>query len=251
MILAYLQKRKAASQRTLALLCDPDDMGHRQDESVKNAIGCGVELFLVGGSLVSQGETSACVKRIKQLGAAHVLLFPGHEIQIAEEADGILFMSLISGRNPEFLIGKQVHAAPRIKRSGMESIPSGYMLIDGGKITSAHYMSASLPIPADKSDIAAATAMAGEMLGHQVIYMDAGSGAIEPIPVGMVQAVRQSIDGVLFVGGGIRTALQAEDAWNSGANVVVVGNGAFENPEIIADLAIAASIMNNTKAKVY
>ncbi len=251
MIFTYLKERKSAGQRTLALLCDPDERGSTQDLSVKNALNSGVELFLVGGSLVTKGDTAECVKKLIKMGAPKVLLFPGHEVQVVEEAHGILFISLISSRNPEFLIGKQVHAAPQVRKAGIEVLPTGYMLIDGGKITSAHYMSSSLPIPNDKKDIAIATAMAGEMLGQKVLYMDAGSGANEAIPEEMIEGVSSNTEAILFVGGGIRTAVQAERAWNSGADVVVVGNGAFQNPEIITDLAIAANIMNNANSKVY
>jgi putative glycerol-1-phosphate prenyltransferase len=166
--------------------------------------------------------------RLRSLLQAPVVLFPGNILQAQHPADGILFMSLISGRNPELLIGNHVIAAPMIRASGMEVLPTGYMLIDGGKPTSVHYMSQTMPIPYDKPEIAACTAMAGEMLGLKLIYMDGGSGAERSISTEMISAVAGATTVPLIVGGGIRHKKQAEAALKAGADIIVVGN-AFEN----------------------
>src|SRR5690606_37228031 len=135
-----------------------------------------------------------------------VIIFPGSANQICDSADGILLLSLISGRNPEFLIGAHVTAAARLRVSGIEILPTAYMLIDGGAATTVSYISNTLPLPADKPDIAACTAMAGEMLGLRLIHMDAGSGAKNPVPNAIIRAVREAVDLPIIVGGGIRTA---------------------------------------------
>lgn len=242
--------RQAAGVKTLAVLVDPDDTAADRHEVLESALMQGIELFLAGGSLVTSGHTARAVRELKDGGAPRVVLFPGHEIQVVAEADAMFFMSLISGRNPEYLIAKQVAAASFVKAAGLETIPSGYMLVDGGKITSANYISHTLPIPADKPDIAAATAMAGEMLGMQLMYLDAGSGAARAIPAPLIQRVRETVDAVLVVGGGIRDAAAAEAAWNAGADVVVIGNGAFENPAIIKEIAQVFQKMNSRQVRV-
>jgi phosphoglycerol geranylgeranyltransferase len=236
-ILQNLINQKKSNNKGLAVLIDPDQHGEKTDLIFELANKNEIDFFLVGGSLLSVGITQKCVSDLKNLGAKNVVLFPGNEIQLCNQADAILFMSLISGRNPEFLIGKQVVAAPWIKNSGIESIPTGYMLIESGNITSALYMSATLPLPNNKPDIAAATALAGQFLGMQLIYMDAGSGATNPVSPELIQSVHKSSSCILFVGGGIKTAKQAEQAWLNGADYIVVGNGVFENPQILHDLS--------------
>jgi putative glycerol-1-phosphate prenyltransferase len=246
-ILSWLWERHTAGMKLLVVLFDPDDDADLQGAVAQHAIRHGVELFLVGGSLLTEGNTFRCVEELKAKGAGRVLLFPGNEIQVVSNADAILFMSLISGRNPEYLIAKQVAAAPFIYRCGLETIPTGYLLIEGGKMTTAHYISQTMPIPADKPEIAATTVLAGAMLGMKAMYMDAGSGATRRISPDMIGAVRQVFDGVLFVGGGIRDAKAAEAAWNAGADMVVVGNAAFENPDTIREITEVLNKMNTTQ----
>jgi putative glycerol-1-phosphate prenyltransferase len=156
----------------------------------------------------------------------------------------MLFLSLISSRNPDMLIGMHVLAAPYLKLSGLETIPTGYMLIDSGKPTAVTYMSHSFPIPSDKKDIAACTAMAGEMLGLQTIYMDAGSGAERTIPEEMISFVKQSIDIPLIIGGGIKTKQKLKSIVEAGADVVVVGNRFEEKPELIFEFAETVAKFN-------
>lgn len=246
----WLKSGQQTGRKTLAVLIDPDDSRDDRAEVLEAALMQGIELFLVGGSLLTSGHTRDCVQDLKAGGAPRVVLFPGHEIQVVPEADALLFMSLISGRNPEYLIAKQVAAAPFIVQAGLETIPTGYMLIDGGKITSAHYISHTMPIPADKPDIAAATALAGELLGMRLMYLDAGSGAARAVSADMIGAVRKSVDAIIMTGGGIRDAKTAESAWNAGADVVVIGNGAFEDPGLIRDLAEMLTKLNNSSVRV-
>jgi putative glycerol-1-phosphate prenyltransferase len=159
--------------------------------------------------------------------------------QVSSGADAILFLSLISGRNPELLIGQHVLAAPMIKQANLEVLSTGYMLVDGGRPTTASYISGTLPLPADKPDIAACTALAGTMLGLSHIYLDAGSGALNPVSVDMIQAVREMVDVPLIVGGGIRDCDAAVDRAQAGADVVVVGNITEKKPLVIQEIAKA------------
>lgn len=225
----------------LGVLIDPDSVP--DDDFLINlcnkAQESGADLILVGGSLITNGYFETCVQVIKQNSTLPVLIFPGSLMQISPDADAILFLSLISGRNPELLIGKQVLAAPQLKQSKLEVIPTGYMLIDGGRTTSVSYMSHTTPIPADKPAIAATTALAGTMLGLKVIYMDAGSGALNPVPASVIAAVNAQVDVPVFVGGGIRTVEQALAACNAGAHVIVVGNALEKDPALVAELARA------------
>jgi len=228
-------------KKVMAVLLDPDKCGQGENLKgfIKNCEENGVDLFLVGGSLISGEGIRATVKEVKYYSNLPVLLFPSHPTQICDLADGILFLSLISGRQSEFLIGHHVVAAPLLARTNLEVIPTGYMLIDGGRMTTANYMSSSLPIPRDKTDIAVATALAGAYLGMKLIYMDAGSGAQHHIPLDMVKSVKRNISVPLVVGGGIRTAEQARAICAAGADIVVIGNLLEEHPEMIQEMSIA------------
>jgi phosphoglycerol geranylgeranyltransferase len=221
-------------KKQIAVLVDPDKLS--EEQVVKTAkIGqkAGVDFFFVGGSLMTSDMLFHCVRLLKENSEIPVILFPGNTYQIARNADAMLFLSLISGRNPDMLIGMHVLAAPYIKLSGLETIPTGYMLIDSGKPTAVTYMSNSFPIPSDKKDIAACTAMAGEMLGMKMIYMDAGSGAETTISEEMISFVKGSIQVPLIVGGGIRTPEKMEAMLKAGADICVIGNHFEEKPELI------------------
>jgi putative glycerol-1-phosphate prenyltransferase len=216
----------------LAILLDPDKESQvNVDAIVANGQQAGASLLLVGGSLVTK-PLDDFVINLRAKTSLPVVVFPGSAMQFSPNADGILFLSLISGRNPEFLIGHHVAAASMVKQSGVEVIPTGYILIDGGAPTSVQYMSQTMPIPATKTDIAVATAIAGELLGLKAIYLEAGSGAIKAVPAKLIEAVRKTISIPLIVGGGIRTKQQYSDARNAGANLVVVGNGLEDNPKM-------------------
>ncbi len=220
----FYRKRKQ-----LAILVDPDKLTNAEiEKTAKNAQIAEADYFFVGGSLLINDNLHQSIQIIKNNCDLPVIIFPGNNYQLSSNADAILFLSLISGRNPDMLIGMHVIAAPYIKLSGLESIATGYMLIDSGKPTSVSYMSNSFPIPADKKDIAACTAMAGEMLGLKMIYMDAGSGAEKSIPSEMIRFVKDSVDIPLMVGGGIKTPELLRKKYQAGADIVVIGTH-FEN----------------------
>lgn len=207
------------------MLLDPDKLATQNIEEVVDcAIDAGVTFFFVGGSLLINNDIHQIIPQIKALCDIPVILFPGSIQQIIPSADAIFFLSLISGRNADLLIGNHVLAAPIIRQTKLEVIPTGYMLIESGKMTTANYISNSFPIPYDKPDIAVCTAMAGEMLGLRVLYMDGGSGAQHVIPLEMIRAVSKHVNIPIIIGGGIRSKAEALAVWEAGAEVVVVGN---------------------------
>jgi putative glycerol-1-phosphate prenyltransferase len=194
------------------------------------------DMIFIGGSLVSD-NLSDSVEIIKKNCKLPVLLFPGSVFQITNKADGILFLSLISGRNPDYLIGNHVIAAPYLKRSSLEIIPVAYILINGSGMTSVEYMSNTKPIPPDKVDIIVATALAGEMTGQKAIYLEAGSGAEDHVPINVIRKVRENIEVPLIVGGGIRTVENAQAVYNAGADIIVVGNALETDPDLMRSFA--------------
>ena len=239
-ILAQLQEAAQQGRKQLAVLIDPDKASEQHLlQLVRKAEQMSADYFFVGGSLISSDRLGQTISLIKKYVEIPVVIFPGGATQLSDNADGILLLSLISGRNPEFLIGAHVIAAPALRRSGIQILPTGYMLVDGGAPTTVSYISNTTPIPANKPDIAACTAMAGEMLGLQLIYMDAGSGAPNPIPAAMIKAVKRSVKLPVIVGGGMRTAEAAQAAWLAGADVVVIGNALEEQPSLIEELSVA------------
>lgn len=235
-----LTQKMHAGRKQLAVLVDPDKTGDKAlDLIVSNSIDSGVDYFFVGGSLLINNQLDHVIELLKKAGNIPVVLFPGNSLQMSWKADAILFLSLISGRNAEMLIGRHVISAPYLKLSPLQVIPTGYMLIESGKPTAVSYMSNSNPIPADKDDIAMCTAMAGEMLGLKLIFMDAGSGAINPVSETMISHVKQSIEVPLIVGGGIRTPEQARKSAAAGADVLVIGNAVEKSSSIINEIAHA------------
>lgn len=237
----HIEAAKSSGRKLLAVLIDPD-FGQDEDRlerTVQNACTAKADLIFVGGSLLTSASFDHCVALVKQWSSKPVVLFPGSPSQLSRHADAVLFLSLISGRNAELLIGHHVTAAPTIKALGIEAIPTGYMLIDGGKPTTVSYVSQTLPIPHDKPGIAAATALAGELLGLRSIYMDTGSGASRTVSPKMIAAVRATIDLPIIVGGGIRTAEQARQLCEAGADVLVVGTAFEEDPEHVFALSEA------------
>ncbi|MBC8320294.1 MAG: geranylgeranylglyceryl/heptaprenylglyceryl phosphate synthase [Bacteroidetes bacterium] len=232
-------------KKQLAVLIDPDKLSPEQLKVTAGiADKSGVDFLFVGGSLMTSDSLFHCIRTLKENSNIPVILFPGNTYQLARNADAMLFLSLISGRNPDMLIGMHVLAAPYIKLSGIETIPTGYMLIDSGKPTSVTYMSNSFPIPSDKNDIAACTAMAGEMLGMRTIFMDAGSGASQSVPEEMISFVKGSIDIPLIIGGGIRTIEKVKSVIEAGADIIVVGNRFEENPKLISSFAETVAAFN-------
>jgi putative glycerol-1-phosphate prenyltransferase len=239
-IYTTILERKSQNKKSFAVLIDPDSTNENSLlKIIQQCNQANVDFILVGGSLITNGYFEKCIETIKSNSKIPCLIFPGNSFQISKDADAILFLSLISGRNPELLIGNHVLAAPVLKRSKIEIIPTGYMLIDGGRITSVSYMSNTIPIPSDKSSIAASTAMAGEMLGLKIIYMDAGSGAFNAIPSKLISDVATQVGIPIFVGGGIKTEEQATNACKAGADIIVVGNAVEKDPVLIKLIADA------------
>jgi len=239
-VLETIRKKTSEGLKQLAILIDPDKTDDRRLEQIAEmAAASGVDYFFVGGSLLINNRMDECIRILKQTENIPVILFPGNTLQMSWKADAILFLSLISGRNAEMLIGRHVVAAPYLKLSPLEVIPTGYMLIESGRPTAVSYMSNSDPIPSDKDDIAMCTAMAGEMLGLQLIFMDAGSGALNPVSQQMISQVKQSIGVPLVLGGGIRTPESAAAAAAAGADLLVIGNAVEKDPYLIQSISRA------------
>jgi phosphoglycerol geranylgeranyltransferase len=235
-----LTDRKRQSKKSFAVLIDPDKVNDSSvGELIQLSLDAQVDYFLVGGSLVISSYLDECVQLIKRSCHIPVILFPGSPSQVSKYADALLYLSLISGRNPELLIGQHVISAPQVKKSGLEIMSTGYMVIDGGAPTTVSYISNASPLPSDKNEIAMCTAMAGEMLGMKLIYMDAGSGAKRAISETMIQKVSSCIDVPLIVGGGITTAEKAYLNCKAGADVIVVGNAIEKDASLIKEIAAA------------
>ncbi len=233
------------SKKRFALLVDPDKYNDRSlDKLIKRINQDPPDLLLVGGSILFN-PIEITITALKLGTKLPVFIFPGNVIQLSDRADGILFLSLISGRNAEFLIGNHVLAAPHLNRSGIEVIPTGYMLIENGRSTSVEYMSNTRPIPDSKPEIAVATAMAGEMLGMKTIYLEAGSGAARPVGLDMIRAIRKQISLPLIVGGGISTVVGAREVYRAGADLIVVGTALERDPSLIKDFCSLRNQLNS------
>ena len=222
-------------KKSLGLLLDPDET----DEKVLNNILSiaserKVDYILAGGS-ITFNNIDHLILHIKKKCSIPVILFPGNLLQLSLKADYVFLLSLISGRNPELLIGNHVLAAPFLKKIRHSLIPTGYILINCGTKTSVEYISQTEAIPPDKTDIVVATAMAGEMLGHSLIYLEGGSGATAPVPVSVVNAVRRNISVPLVVGGGLRTAKDIEATFRAGADLIILGNGCEKDPALLEE----------------
>lgn len=232
----FIRKSQSENQKQLAVLVDPDKLFV---PLVAQLDAHAIQLLFFGGSLLTQHDLDAKIRVLRTKTQAHIVLFPGSVQQVAAAADAILFLSLVSGRNPELLIGQQVLAAPMVRQAGLETLATAYMLVDGGSPTTAVYMSGSMPLPPNKPEIAACTAMAAEMLGMQHIYLDAGSGAHYHPPVEMVAAIRAAVSIPIIVGGGIRTPEAAYQLGKAGADVLVVGNVLEKHPEMLSEMNAA------------
>ena len=239
-IYGSLTERKKQGKKSFAVLIDPDKVNEKDlSKLIGMAIDAKVDYFLVGGSLVVSNYIDECVQLIKAQSAIPVILFPGSPSQVSKYADALLYLSLISGRNADLLIGQHVVSAPVVKQSGLEIIPTGYMVIDGGAPTTVSYISNAAPIPADKNEIAVCTAMAGEMLGMKLIYMDAGSGAKRAISEEMISKVAEVIEVPLIIGGGILSPEKAFLNCKAGADLIVVGNAIEKDSSLIREMAFA------------
>lgn len=235
-----LTERKRSGKKSFAVLIDPDKVNDGNMKLLVDlSVSAKVDYFLVGGSLVISNYLDECLQLIKRSCTIPTLLFPGSPSQVSKYADALLYLSLISGRNPELLIGQHVVSAPVVKKSGLEIMPTGYMVIDGGAPTTVSYISNASPMPADKNEIAMCTAMAGEMLGMKLIFMDAGSGAKRAITESMIEKVAQSIAVPLLIGGGIVEPEKAYLNCKAGADVIVVGNAIEKDASLIKEMAAA------------
>ena len=230
MIKEIISSKISKGEKQWCVLIDPDKLIFEEINeliSLINSSSC--DFILVGGSLINHQMFDDYLKEIKRLSSKPVLIFPGDNQQISKYADGLFLLSLISGRNPELLIGQHVKSAFKIRASNLEILPCGYILIEGESLNSAIYMSESLPIPKNKSSIAAATALAGEQLGMQFIYLDKGSGAEKSIGNKMIIDVKKTINIPLIVGGGINSQQDLENVWNAGADIAVIGTSIEKN----------------------
>lgn len=235
MVADLLYKSSSGGKKLFALLADPDDCTDDYIGHLSANKDC-FDLLLFGGSLILEDGFQSKLQTLKRELKKPVILFPGDPSQVSKEADAVLLLSLISGRNPDLLIGRHVQASVAIKRAGIEVIPTGYILIDSGRSTSVSYISNTQGIPADKPGIAAATALAGEQLGLKAIYLEAGSGALQNVSEEIVRTVKKMITIPLIAGGGVTDAQTAERLFNAGADMLVVGNGAKKNPELIREI---------------
>lgn len=219
----YIEERRQRGDKMFVVLIDPDKFSEGMLDKLSLLLSVRrADMIFVGGSLV-MSDIGEVVKMLKSRFDIPVVLFPGSAQQFTEEADALLFLSLITGRNAEYLIGQHVMSSVRIKRSGVEVIPTGYMLVEGGVMTSVEYISGTQPLPRSKDDIAVATAVAGELLGLKMLYLEAGSGAKECVPESMIRAVRSSVGLPIIVGGGLRSIEDIDKAYRAGADIVVVG----------------------------
>lgn len=219
----YIEERRQRGDKMFVVLIDPDKFSEGMLDKLSSLLSVRrADMIFVGGSLV-MSDIGEVVKMLKSRFDIPVVLFPGSAQQFTEEVDALLFLSLITGRNAEYLIGQHVMSSVRIKRSGVEVIPTGYMLVEGGVMTSVEYISGTQPLPRSKDDIAVATAVAGELLGLKMLYLEAGSGAKECVPESMIRAVRSSVGLPIIVGGGLRSIEDIDKAYNAGADIVVVG----------------------------
>jgi len=249
MILNSIYENCGNGKKSFAVLLDPDklnlDILQERIDAINSAE---VDYIFVGGTIIGTDFMDTLLQQLQEKTFVPKVIFPGNGLHINDKADGILYLSLISGRNPEFLIGQHVVSAPILKRSKLEIISTGYILVDGGKPTTASYISNTAPVPNDKPEIAVATAMAGEMLGLKLTYLDSGSGAQIPISESIIQAVKKHTDIPLIVGGGINSLQKASKALAAGADIIVVGNAIEENPNFLFEVASLVNSYNHSLA---
>lgn len=225
------------SKKAIAVLIDPEkcDNGTRLLELLEKSAFAGVDYLFIGGSTVTRREFSETVQYIKAHSSIPLIIFPGSSQQISEKADAILYLSLLSGRNPDFLIGHHVQSAAELFEMDLEIIPTAYLLIDGGTQSSVAYVSQTTPIPRENSTIIRNTAIAGKLQGKQLLYLDAGSGARFSVPSERIKEL-ESIELPIIVGGGITTIEQIEELHQAGTNIVVIGNKLEQDTDFLLDI---------------
>jgi len=229
-VLNQIKNAKANGLKLLAILLDPDKINIKDLKNiVKKIEKLSADFIFVGGSFVKEGITQLLVKDLKKLTTIKIILFPGDVSQISPEADALLFLSLLSGQNPEYLINQQIKAAKIIKDTNLEIIPTAYILIDGGQVSSVEKISNTQPISQNQEDLISNTALAGQFMGKQLVYLEAGSGAKYPVKEGLIKKVANLLNIPLIVGGGLHNYNQIKTAYNSGADLVVIGTAFEEN----------------------
>jgi phosphoglycerol geranylgeranyltransferase len=250
-VFEYIRQRVEQGRRQYWILLDPDDFSSAEAGRVARLSekSGGVDAVLIGGSLLQTGSFDEFVKTVKRNVSMPVILFPGDATQLSKSADALLFLSLISGRNPVNLIGEHVKAAPLIRALGIEPIATAYMLIESGAVTSVEFMSNTRPLPRAKPDIAAAHALAAQYMGMHMIYLEAGSGAQQPVSCDMIRRVKSYIDIPLIVGGGIRDAQTARFILEAGADIIVTGNMLQKKDGLDRMKEIAAAVKRHGKSK--
>ena len=225
-MMTYQYLKNVISEKGAGYLCLIDPDNHNTEQAVKIATTCeycDVDALLVGGSIMFKNEFEHNLRKIKEAVNIPVIIFPGIFHSIFPYADALLMLSMMSSRNPDLLIGEQVKAAPLIKSYGLETIPTAYLLIESGSLTSVQYMSHSFPIPRAKTAIAVAHSLAAQYLGMKLIYLEAGSGAKNSVPNKMIREVKNNVDIPIIVGGGIRTPKEAKEKVDNGADFIVTG----------------------------
>jgi putative glycerol-1-phosphate prenyltransferase len=244
-IYTKIRLNREENRKMIAVLLDPDQCRGSLLASTIAALKSNVPDFIFVGGSHTLSSTDSLIELLKDETKASVILFPGNASQFSTKADALLYLSLLSGRNAEFLIGQHITSAIAIKNSNIEVIPTGYLLIDGGKPSSVEYISNSRPIPRDKNEIALSTSVAAELLGMKLIYLEAGSGANFPVPTEMIESVKSGLSIPLIVGGGIKTTDQLKAVFQAGADLVVVGNVFESNPGRIADFVECTRELNS------
>ena len=242
-----MREARSGGRKRLAVLLDPDKFPAGKagaDHVARIADSAATDVF-IGGSLLERGRVEDVLGAVRAGWSGPVVLFPGSPDQTVPGADAILLLSLISGRNPDLLIGRHVEAALRIRRQALPTVPTGYLLIGDGPLSAAAYVSGTLPLPEGKPGLAVATAVAGELLGLQALYLDAGSGAGRPVPAATVAAVRAATSVPLIVGGGLREAADIERAWAAGADCAVVGTAVEADPTVLERLPHCAGYVRS------
>jgi putative glycerol-1-phosphate prenyltransferase len=241
-----LRSLHKTSRKGIAWLVDPekviDNNSLERDFSwIKDS---GLDLIFVGGSCLNLDNFNEVILSIQSIaGAIPVVIFPGSQLQLTSEADAILFLSLISGRNPEYLIGQQVAAAPIIHQMDIDVLPTAYLLVNESDVTSVQYISQTIPIPNSKPKLALATALAGQFMGMRFFFLDAGSGAKTPVSELVIAEVRREIPYPLIVGGGINSVDKLKTAFNAGADLIVLGNAIEKDPDfLVRALAVKADL---------
>ena len=240
-ILNIINKSRSKGRKLLAVLIDPDKFN---PEVVKIADKTKVDFIFLGGSEVKTEDFNKSVKLIKKITKIPTVIFPGNENQISSRCDALLLLSLVSGLNPEYLFGKQIKAAKTLKKSGLEIISTAYLMIDGGRSSSASKVTNTTPIHPENIELIVSTSIASELLGFNMLYLEAGSGARVPLSSKTIKSVKKEIKIPLICGGGIDTAQKCKAYWTSGGDVVVVGNAIENNPALINELTYERNKLN-------